>query len=52
MKAIGVGGGAAEVDFFGRLYKVFDADHNGSVEFDELVEGLSAARQRDITRNS
>ena len=41
MKAIGVGGGAAEVDFFGRLYKVFDADGNGSVEFDELVEGLS-----------
>jgi Ca2+-binding EF-hand superfamily protein len=41
MKAIGVGGGAAEVDFFGRLYKVFDADHNGSVEFDELVDGLS-----------
>ena len=41
MKAIGVGGGAAEVDFFGRLYKVFDADGNGSVEFDELVDGLS-----------
>lgn len=41
MKAIGVGGGAAETEFFGRLYKVFDADKNGSVEFDELVEGLS-----------
>ena len=41
MKAIGVGGGAAEVEFFGRLYKVFDADGNGSVEFDELVDGLS-----------
>ena len=41
MKAIGVGGGAAEVDFFGRLYKVFDVNENGSVEFDELMDGLS-----------
>jgi Ca2+-binding EF-hand superfamily protein len=30
----------SEVEFFMRLYKVFDADGNGKVEFEELVEGL------------
>ena len=41
LKAIGISGeGEAELDFFAKLYKVFDSDGNGKVEFTELIDGL------------
>lgn len=51
MKAIGVGGSDVEVEFFMRLYKTFDEDGNGKVEFEELIDGLAvlaggSARQK------
>ena len=42
MKELGVGQSDAEVDFYRRLYRTFDTDKNGSVEFEELCTGLSA----------
>jgi len=41
MKNIGLGGHESEVDFFRRLYRVFDTDRNGQVDFEELYTGLS-----------
>lgn len=42
MKSIGLGGRDSEVEFFQRLYRVFDADRNGQVDFEELYTGLSS----------
>ena len=42
MKSIGLGGRESEVEFFQRLYRVFDTDRNGLVDFEELYTGLSS----------
>ena len=42
MKSIGLGGSDSEVEFFQRLYRVFDTDRNGQVDFEELYTGLSS----------
>jgi Ca2+-binding EF-hand superfamily protein len=42
MKSIGLGGSDSEVEFFRRLYRVFDTDRNGQVDFEELYTGLSS----------
>lgn len=42
MKNIGIGGHESEVEFFRRLYRVFDSDRNGQVDFEELYTGLSS----------
>ena len=42
MQDIGIGGHESEVEFFQRLYRVFDTDRNGQVDFEELHTGLSS----------
>ena len=41
MASVGVGSSDTELDFFARLFRHFDADASKTVDFDELVVGLS-----------
>ena len=41
MQGVGIGSTEADLDFFKRLYKVFDIDGDRAVDFGELCDGLS-----------